>query len=85
MTVNLDVSTESLLERLAERRRQSHTEVIRDAIRRLADDEAGPPSAWEQLQGFAGIVDSGGRQLSVGTSSQFADLLEQKQRARRAD
>jgi Arc/MetJ-type ribon-helix-helix transcriptional regulator len=85
MTVNLDVTTESLLERLASRRRQSRSEVIRDALRRLAEEETEPKSAWDQLQGFAGIVDSGGRQLSTATGRQFAELLEQKKRARCSD
>lgn len=84
-TVRLDVSTEAELKRLAVRRGQTKSEVLRDAIARLAEAEREPPSAHHRLQPFIGIIDSGGRQLSTETGRRFRELLEERQRARRPD
>jgi len=69
--------------RLAEQRGQSWTEVLRDALRRLAEDEA-KPSAYDRLQPFIGCCDSGGQQLSERTGLRLREQFEEKQRARRA-
>lgn len=82
-TVRLDTATEATLKRLASRRGQTKSEVIRDAIERLADDEPGPVTAYERLQAYAGILDSGGRQLSTDTGQRLRELLEER-RARRS-
>jgi hypothetical protein len=85
-TVRLDTSTEATLKRLATRRGQTQSEVIRDAIARLADEESEQPSAYQRLQGFIGIFDSGGQQLSENTGKRLRELLEQKrERARSSD
>ena len=81
-TVRLDTATEATLRRLATQRGQTKSEVIRDAIERLADDEPGPVTAYERLQAYAGIIDSGGRQLSTDTGRRVRELLEER-RARR--
>jgi len=81
-TVRLDVKTETALKRLTLRRGQTKSEVIRDAITRLAEDEGEQVSAAERLQSFIGIVDSGGRQLSQRTGQKLRELLEEKRRAR---
>lgn len=84
-TVRLDTETEMTLKRLAARRGQSKSEVIRDAIEHLAeagaDGEDG--SAYARLRHFAGIADSGGKQLSRRTGRGFRELLEAS-RARRS-
>lgn len=81
-TVRLDPTTRATLERLAERRGQSRSEVIRDAISRLSGEEReGTSSAFELLQPFAGIADSGGRQLSRESGRRFRERLEGKRRA----
>lgn len=84
-TVRLDPTTRATLERLARRRGQSRSEVIRDAIGRLAGEErhVGTDSALERLRPFVGIADSGGRQLSRESGRRFRELLEEKHRARR--
>jgi len=83
-TVRLDPATRAALERLAERRGQTRSEVIRDAIGRLAGEEReGGLSAFDRLRPFVGIADSGGRQLSRETGRRFRELLEQKRHARR--
>jgi hypothetical protein len=82
-TVRLDAPTETTLKRLAARRGQTMSEVIRDAINRLAAEEAEQPSAYHRLRPFVGIVDSGAQQLSTGSSRKLRELLE-AQRARRS-
>ena len=83
-TVRLDTATEAALQRLAARRGQTKSDVIRDAIARLAEEER-ELSAYDRLQSFAGIADSGGQQLSRDTGRRLRDLLREKQRARRSD
>ena len=83
-TVRLDVFTEAALKRLAARRGQTKSEVLRDAITRLAEEEGGPASAYHRLQPFIGIADSGGRQLSTATGRRLREILEERRRARRS-
>jgi Arc/MetJ-type ribon-helix-helix transcriptional regulator len=83
-TVRLDVSTEAALKRLAARRGQTKSEVLRDAIARMAEEEGGPGSAYDRLQPFIGIADSGGRQLSTATGRRLREILEERRRARRS-
>lgn len=82
-TVRLDVATETALKRLSIRRGQTKSEIIRDAIARLADEEGDRIAAYERLQPFMGIIDSGGRQLSKETGRRLRQLLAEKRRARR--
>ena len=85
-TVRLDIKTETALKRLSVRRGQTQSEVIRDAIVRLAEEEGEQPlSAFQRLQPFIGIADSGGQQLSERTGQRFRELLERRKRARGTD
>jgi Arc/MetJ-type ribon-helix-helix transcriptional regulator len=84
-TVRLDVPTEATLKRLTARRGQTKSEVIRDAIARLAEEEGEQLSAYHRLEPFVGIIDSGGKQLSAETGRRFRELLEERRRARRSD
>lgn len=82
-TVRLDVSTEATLKRLSSLRGQTQSEVIRDAIARLADEESEQLSAYQRLQPYIGVADSGGKQLSENTGKRLRELLEGKrERAR---
>jgi len=81
-TVRLDIRTEAALKRLSARRGQTKSEVIRDAIVRLAEEEEEHPSAFERLQPFIGIVEGGDPQLSQNTGKRFRELLENRERAR---
>ena len=85
-TVRLDPNLEADLERLAQERGQSKSEVIRDAIERLVhteNDSAKGASALQLLKPWVGIADSGGRQLSRDTGKRFRELLEERRRAGR--
>ncbi len=81
-SVQLDTFSEATLNRLAEERGQSWSEVLREALRRLAE-EAKEPSAYDRLRPYIGCSDSGGQQLSERTGVRFREMLEEKQRARR--
>ncbi len=83
-TVRLDTITEATLKRLAARRGQTKSDVIRDALAHLAEEEQSL-SAFQRLQPFVGVADSGGKQLSRDTGRRFRELLEKRQRARRPD
>ena len=80
-TVRLDSVTEATLKRLATHRGQTKSEVIRDAIARLGDDEPADGSAFQRLQVWVGIADSDGRQLSTDTGRRFAEQLQERRRA----
>ncbi|MCP3961217.1 MAG: ribbon-helix-helix protein, CopG family [bacterium] len=80
-TVRLDTPTEAILKRLASRRGQTKSDVIRDAIARLAAEDE-DLSAHDRLRPFIGVVDTGGRQLSLDTGRRLKDLLADRQRAR---
>lgn len=82
-SVRLDVSSEATLKRLAARRGQTKSEVIRDAIAHLADEEGEQVSAYQRLRPFIGVIDYGARQLSTNTGQRLRELLEEKSRARR--
>ena len=83
-TVRLDVKTETALRRLTSCRGQTKSEVIRDAIARLAGEEGEQVTAAQRLQSFIGLVDSGGQQLSERTGQKLRELLVERQRARRS-
>jgi hypothetical protein len=70
-TVRLDVKTETALQRLTVRRGQTKSEVIRDAIARLAGEEDEQVTAAQRLRSFIGLVDSGGQQLSERTGQKL--------------
>jgi Arc/MetJ-type ribon-helix-helix transcriptional regulator len=83
-TVRLDVTTEATLKRLSAQRGQTQSEVIRDAIARLAEEEGERLSAYQRLQPFIGIADSGGQQLSHDTGKRLREfLVEKRERTRR--
>ena len=74
-TVHLSTALDSTLEQLAEERGQSKSEVLREAIERLAR-ESRSRTALDRLRPYVGIADSGGRQLSGQTGRRFRELLE---------
>jgi Arc/MetJ-type ribon-helix-helix transcriptional regulator len=81
-TVRLDPGSEATLKRLAERRGQTRSDVIRDAIGHLAEEDREGTTAFERLRPYIGIADSGGEQLSTATGRRFRELLEEHRRAR---
>lgn len=82
ITVRLDPETRAALERLAESRGLSHSEVVRDAILRMIEEAEGAPTAYDRLAPFVGVTDSGGRELSRETGTRFREILEAKRNER---
>jgi CRISPR/Cas system-associated endonuclease Cas3-HD len=87
LSVRMDARTESLLGRLARKRRQTKSEVIRDAIGVLAKQEekgVTKKRPYDLVAHLIGCVDSGGANLSQNNGEKFAKLLREKARARRS-
>jgi predicted DNA-binding protein len=80
-TVRLDARTEAALARLAKKTGRTKSQVIRDAIERMAHSDAlvrEPESAYEAMQHVVGCADSGGAQRSDDTGRKFRDLLTRR-------
>ena len=87
LSVRLDPKTESLIGRLARKRRQTKSEVIRDAICVLATQEekgSGKKRPYDLVAHLIGCVDTGGARLSQNTGEKFAKLLREQSHARRS-
>jgi predicted ATPase len=83
-SLRLDPETEALLARLAARRRQTRSAVIRDSIALLAEREADERgTAYSRIAHLVGCFDSGGARLSEHTGRKVRALLAGKKRGRR--
>ncbi len=86
LSVRLDPGTERLVERLARKRRQTKSEVIRDALGMLAEQDKGGSEKkrpYDLLAHLIGCVRGGPRDLSVQTGEKFRRILLQKRKKRR--
>jgi len=86
LSVRLDADTESLIGRLARKRRQTKSEVIRDAIGVLAKQEekaVGKQRPYDLVAHLIGCVKGGSRDLSVNTGKKFRQMLVERARKRR--
>ena len=86
VSVRLDPQTEAILARLAERRSQTKSEVLREALVLLARTEADEPKEsrpYEALVHLIGSVRGGPPDLSVRTGQKLRDMLGA--RAKRRD
>ena len=87
LSVRLDAKTESLIGRLARKRRQTKSEVIRDAIGELArqEEKGGEKKRpYDLVAHLIGCVDSGGANLSKNTGEKFTKLLRERLHGRRS-
>ncbi|MPZ78673.1 MAG: ribbon-helix-helix protein, CopG family [Deltaproteobacteria bacterium] len=85
LSVRLDAKTESLIGRLARKRQQSKSEVIRDAIGVLAkQEEKGTEKKrpYDLVAHLIGCVKGGPPDLSVNTGEKFHQLLLERRRKR---
>ncbi len=85
LSVRLDRKTERVVKSLATKRRQTKSEVIRDAIGLLASQEAGSERKnrpYDLIAHLIGCVDTGGARLSERTGEKLARLLREKAHAR---
>ena len=86
LSVRLDAKTESLIGRLARKRRQSKSEVIRDAIGVLAKQEEKNPEKkrpYDLVAHLIGCVKGGPKNLSVDGGKKFHEMLVERARKRR--
>jgi hypothetical protein len=86
LSVRLGAKMESLIARLARKRRQTKSEVIRDAIGALAEQETngtGKKRPYELVAHLIGCVKGGPRDLSVRTGEKFRQILVDRKSTRR--
>jgi len=86
LSVRLDAKTESLIDRLARKRRQTKSEVIRDAIGALAKQQekgSGKKRPYDLVAHLIGCVNGGPKDLSVRTGEKFHKMLVERSRKRR--
>jgi hypothetical protein len=86
LSVRLDSDTESLIARLARKRRQTKSEVIRDAIGVLAKQEergVGNQRPYDLVAHLIGCVKGGPRDLSVNTGKKCRQMLVERAQKRR--
>ena len=88
MTVRLSAKTERAVNALARRRRQTRSDVVRDALENYTAangsgaDRERPYDAWLDV---IGVVSVGARDRGrMTTGEQFAAIVREKVRARRA-
>ena len=82
-SVRLDAKTESVVARLARRKGQTKSKVIRDAIHAYAETETAvrePGSAYEALKPWIGSVKGLPPDLSERTGDKFYQLLIERKR-----
>lgn len=87
LTVRLDPKSQRALDQLARRRRQTRSQVVREAIEHLTATEAAPPGVGTALgvwSDVVGIVDLGRGGTSATTGVQYAEIVQKKARTRRA-
>lgn len=85
LSVRLDSKTESLIGRLARKRRQTKSEVIRDAIGALAMQEmegAEKKRPYDLVAHLIGCVKGGPRDLSTRSGEKFRRMLLERSRKR---
>ena len=87
-SLRLDPATELKIRRLAAATRRSKSEIVREAVAQygVERDETGPVkvSTFDRLAPFAGIVSTGGANLSKDTHAKYRALVRKKSRDRRA-
>ena len=88
LTVRLSPKTERALNALARRRRQTRSDIVRDAIEHYtaaaADDDAVERRMYHLWADVIGAVRTGGRNSKKTTGELFTDLVVREARARRS-
>ena len=88
LTVRLAPRTERALNALARRRRQTRSDVVREAIEHYTsaagDGDIGERRPYHLWADVIGVVRAGGRNPEKTTGELFTDLVVRKARARRA-
>lgn len=80
-SVRLDPETEALLRQLARSSGRTKSEVIRDALHRMANSTreiAEPASAYEAIADLVGIADDGPEDLARQHKRRFRERLHRR-------
>ena len=83
-SVRLDIQTEALVNRLAKRRGQTKSEIIREALVTLAQQEekpGHPKTPFEMMAPHLGCAAGGPQNLSEQTGRRFAKHLRTRTRS----
>ena len=86
LTVRLNPKTERRLNALAKRRKQTRSDVVREAIEQFGaaeESEATTQPVYDQWADVIGSVRLGARDPRKTTGELFADIVARKARARR--
>lgn len=84
LSARLDSKTEALVARMARRRGQTKSQVIRDAIRVLADfqeERKGPLPPYEAIAHLIGCARGGPPDLSERTGEKFRQMVRKQRRS----
>jgi predicted DNA-binding protein len=87
LTVRLTPKTERALNTLAKRRRQTRSDIVREAIEHYtaaSDNDTGEQSPYHLWADVLGIIRTGAPTPKKTTGERFTDLVVQKAHARRA-
>jgi Arc/MetJ-type ribon-helix-helix transcriptional regulator len=87
MTVRLSARTERAVSALARRRRQTRSDVVRDALEYYTaanGAHAGRGRPYDAWLDVIGVVSIGARDQERTTGEQFTTIVREKVRARRA-
>ena len=79
ITVRMDRKTEKLLNRLTKTKGSNKSEVIREAIRLLADNETNKDiPIYDRIKDLVGTIDTGGRNLSQESHKKVSALIKKR-------
>ena len=82
-SVRLDTETETLLRRLARSSGRTKSDILRDAVVRLAEEHAASSSAdspYALIADLVGVARGGPRDLARGHKQAFRDALSNRTR-----
>ncbi len=84
MSVRLDQETDALVRRLSRSTRRSKSEVVRDAIRRLATETPVPAreSVFDQIADLVGIARGGKRHYAARSEEVLRAVFARRRRLR---
>jgi hypothetical protein len=85
LNVRIDAETEALVERIARERGVTKSEIVRQALAALREQEtkAKGRTPYELMAHLIGTWDSGGMNLSERTGERFARMLHENKHANR--
>ena len=85
LNVRIDPQTAAFLERTSRERGLTKSEVVREALAKLREQQARTSRAtpYKRMAHLIGSWDSGGMQLSERTGEKFARMLQENKNANR--